>query len=121
MIDRERMIRPRPEAAWFSVPIGGFMERVNLFSYFDAGAVLRGGLDELKSGSPDTWMHLMIVQSKLEILLSNPVVSELPLSQGRGSELVATLDGSSGFLVDVRPTPAPSCSFCGTGIDHCAL
>ena len=29
--------------------------------------------------------------------------------------------GSSGFLVDVRPTPAPSCSFCGTGIDHCAL
>ena len=30
-------------------------------------------------------------------------------------------DGSSGFLVDVRPAPAPSCSFCGTGIDHCAL
>ena len=34
---------------------------------------------------------------------------------------VAVLFGSSGFLVDVRPTPAPSCSFCGTGIDHCAL
>ena len=29
--------------------------------------------------------------------------------------------GSSGFLVDVRSTPAPLCSFCGTGIDHCAL
>ncbi len=37
------------------------------------------------------------------------------------NELVANLSGSSGFLVDVRPTPAPSCSFCGTGIDHCAL
>ncbi len=34
---------------------------------------------------------------------------------------LAFIVGSSGFLVDVRPTPAPSCSFCGTGIDHCAL
>ena len=33
----------------------------------------------------------------------------------------AYLEGSSGFLVDVRSTPAPLCSFCGTGIDHCAL
>ena len=37
------------------------------------------------------------------------------------AEHIALKKGSSGFLVDVRPTPAPSCSFCGTGIDHCAL
>ena len=35
--------------------------------------------------------------------------------------LVVIIVGSSGFLVDVRSTPAPLCSFCGTGIDHCAL
>ena len=39
----------------------------------------------------------------------------------REGTVVTYIKGSSGFLVDVRPTPAPSCSFCGTGIDHCAL
>ena len=34
---------------------------------------------------------------------------------------IPNIFGSSGFLVDVRSTPAPLCSFCGTGIDHCAL
>ena len=38
-----------------------------------------------------------------------------------GSVAYTIFLGSSGFLVDVRSTPAPLCSFCGTGIDHCAL
>ena len=44
----------------------------------------------------------------------------IPLT-GELYHVLAFQKGSSGFLVDVRPTPAPSCSFCGTGIDHCAL
>ena len=39
----------------------------------------------------------------------------------RAQKLILYKKGSSGFLVDVRSTPAPLCSFCGTGIDHCAL
>ena len=43
------------------------------------------------------------------------------LELGMASYAIHNIEGSSGFLVDVRSAPAPSCSFCGTGIDHCAL
>ena len=78
--------------------------------YVDDGSSV--GLDEDFEGGVSGW-----TASGLWHLVNNSSCA----SPGYSSPTNAFYYGSSGFLVDVRSTPAPLCSFCGTGIDHCAL
>ena len=99
---KEFTVQPHPGASWFSVPIGDFMERVNVFAYFHTGAVLQEHFGKLEPDDNRAWFHLMMAKFQLGLILHDPVARELPLTQKRGKELASILDKKSDEIFDAN-------------------